>query len=53
MIYAYIILTCMAAFIMYDDIALGHIHPVKGFIVAAALVWSLIYTTYQHEKGCK
>ena len=50
MSWGYIAFVWLAALMLVDDIGLGHIHPVKGIFVFAALVWNVAYTAYKKER---
>ena len=48
------ITTCVGAgAIVCDDIALGHIHPIKGMVILFALAWNVASIEYKIEKELK
>lgn len=49
----YISACVVAGLIICDDIALGHIHRVKGLVVLLVLVWSLAKVVYKLERKYK
>lgn len=49
----YITVMWVAALLVADDMGLGQIHPVRGFIIIGALIYNVAYTVYKWERKCK